>query len=42
MFEVFVTAVGILLVSEARSDTEKVIGGAVLAAALNSAFRKAG
>lgn len=42
MFDVFATAIGAWLVTKAETDTQKVIGGAILAAALNNAFRKLG
>lgn len=39
MFNLFATIAGLVLVTKADTDVQKIIGGAVLSAALNSSFR---
>lgn len=39
MFNLIATIAGLSLVVKAETDVQKIIGGAVLAAALNSSFR---
>lgn len=39
MFNFIATIAGISLVMKAETDTQKIVGGAVLSAALNSSFR---
>lgn len=39
MFNLIATIVGISLAVKAETDAQKIIGGAILSAALNSSFR---
>lgn len=39
MFNLIATIAGLALVVKAESDTQKIVGGAILSAALNSSFR---
>lgn len=39
MFDLITTITGLVLVVKAETDTQKIIGGAILTAALNSSFR---
>lgn len=39
MFNLIATITGLSLVMKAETDAQKVIGGAILSAALNSSFR---
>lgn len=39
MFNLIATIAGISLVVKAETDVQKIIGGAILSAALNSSFR---
>ena len=39
MFDLLATVAGLALVTKAETDVQKIIGGAILSAALNSAFR---
>lgn len=39
MFNLIATAAGLALVVKAESDVQKIVGGAILSAALNASFR---
>lgn len=39
MFNLIATIAGLALVVKAESDVQKIVGGAVLSAALNASFR---
>jgi hypothetical protein len=39
MFDLIATIAGISLVMKAKTDAQKIVGGAILSAALNSSFR---
>lgn len=39
MFDLLATVAGLVLVTKAETDVQKIVGGAILSAALNSSFR---
>lgn len=39
MFNLIATVAGLVLVVKAESDVQKIVGGAILSAALNASFR---